>query len=60
MKSNARLYGISTIAIPKIGRGLDQINWQEVVKLLWEIFAYWNIRKVAYTLEENGVHALSL
>ena len=59
MKSHARLYGISTIAIPKIGCGLDQMNWQEVVKLLRDIFAYSNIRIVVYTLEENGVHALS-
>ena len=59
MKSHARLYGISTIAIPKIGWGLDQMNWQEVVKLLRDILAYSNIRIVVYTLEENGVHALS-
>ena len=59
MKSHARLYGISTIAIPKIGCGLDQMNWQEVVKLLRDIFAYSNIRIVVYTLEENRVHALS-
>ena len=43
MKSHARLYGISTIAIPKIGCRLDQMNWQEVVKLLRDIFAYPNI-----------------
>ena len=59
MKSHARLYGISTIAIPKTGCGLDQMNWQEVVKLLRDIFAYSDIRIVVYTLEENGVHALS-
>ena len=59
MKSHARLYGISTIAIPKIGCGLDQMNWQEVIKLLRDIFAYSNIRIVVYHLEENGVHALS-
>ena len=59
MKSHARLYGISTIAIPKIGCGLDQMNWQEVVKLLTDIFACSNIRIVVYPLEENGVHALS-
>ena len=59
MKSQARLYEISTIATPKIGCGLDQMNWQEVVKLLRDIFAYSNIRIVVYTLEENGVHALS-
>ena len=59
MKSPARLYGISTIAIPKIGCELDQMNWQEVIKLLRDNFAYSNIRKIVYTLEENGVHALS-
>ena len=59
MKSHARLYGISTIAIPEIVCGLDQMNWQEVVKLIRDIFAYSNIRIVVYTLEENGVHALS-
>ena len=59
MKSHARLHGISTIAILKIGCRLDQMNWQEVVKLLRDIFAYSNIRLVVYTLEEHGVHALS-
>ena len=59
IKSHTRLYGISTIAIPKIGCGLDQMNWQEVVKLLRDIFAHSNIRIVVYTLGENGVHALS-
>ena len=32
--------GVSTVAIPKPGCGLDQMNWQEVVELLREIFAY--------------------
>ena len=58
MKSHGRLYGISTIAILKIGCGLDQMNRQEVVKLLRDIFAYSNIRIVVYTVKENGVHAL--
>ena len=40
MKSHARLHGISAIAIPMIGCGLDQMNWQEVEKLLRDIFAY--------------------
>ena len=29
----------STVAIPKFGCGLDQMSWQEVVKLLCDIFA---------------------
>ena len=59
MKSHARLYGVFTIAILKTGCGLDHMNWQEVVKLLRDISAYSKIRIVVYTLEENGVHALS-
>ena len=30
MKSHAVMYGVSPIAIPKIGRGLDQMNWQKL------------------------------
>ena len=35
------------------------MNWQEVVKLLRVTFGCSNIRIVVYTLEGNGVHALS-
>ena len=59
MKIHAITNGVSTIAIPKLGCGLDQMNWQEVVKLLRDIFAYTDVQIVVYTLEENGVHALS-
>ena len=59
MKSHAPLCGTPTIAIPKIGCGLGQMNWQEVVKLLRDVFAHSNIRIVVYTLKEIGVHALS-
>ena len=51
--------GVSTKAIPKLGCGLDQMNWQEVVKLLRDISAYADVQLVVYILEENGVHALS-
>ena len=59
MKIHASTDGVSTIAIPKIGSGLDQMNWQEVVKLLLDIFANAEVQIVVYTLKENGVHALS-
>ena len=58
-KTHASMNGVSTIAIPKLGCGLDQMNWQEVVKLFRDIFAYADVQLVVYTLEENGVHALS-
>ena len=59
MKSHASMYGISTVAIPKIGCGLDKMNWQDVGKLLRDVFAYSDIHIVVYTLESHGVHALS-
>ena len=59
MKSHATMHEVSTIAIPKIGCGLDQMNWHEVVKLLRDVFAYSDIHVVVYTLESHGVHALS-
>ena len=54
-KIHASTIGVSTNAIPKLGCGLDQMKWQEVVKLLRDIFAYADVQIVVYTLEENGV-----
>ena len=59
MKIHASTIGFSTIAIPKLGCGLDQMKWQEVVELLRDVFAYADVQTVVYTLEENGVYALS-
>ena len=43
MQSHATMHGVSTIAIPKIGCGLDQMTWQDIVKLLRNIlFRYTN------------------
>ena len=50
MKIHASMNGVSTIAIPKLGCGLDQMNWQEIVKLLQDIFAYADVQLVVYTL----------
>ena len=59
MKIHASTDGVSTNAIPKLGCGLDQMNWQEVVKLLRDNLAYADVKIIVYTLEENRVHALS-
>ena len=59
MKIHASVNGVSTIAIPKLGCGLDQMNWQEVLNLLRDIVTYADLQLVVNTLEENGVHALS-
>ena len=58
-KIHASVKGVSAIAIPKLRCGLDQMNWQEVVKLLRDIFASADVQIVVYTLEEIWVHALS-
>ena len=59
MKIHSSTNGDSTIAIPNFGCGLDQMYWQEFVKLHRDIFAYADIQNLVYTLEENGVHAMS-
>ena len=59
MKIHASMSSVSSIAIPKLGWALDQMNWQDVVKLLRDNFACADVQLVVYTLEENGVHALS-
>ena len=48
MKIHASMNGVSTIATPKLGCGLDHMNWQEVVKLLRNIFAYVDVQLVVY------------
>ena len=58
MEIHAFSNGVS-IAIRKLGCGLDQSSRQEVVKLFRDIFAYADVLIVVYTLEENGVHAMS-
>ena len=59
MKIHASTHGVLTFAILKPGCGLDHINWQEVVKLLCDIFTYADVQIVVYTVEGNGVHPLS-
>ena len=35
------------------------MNWQDVVKLLRDIFAYSGIQNVVYSLDEHAIHAMS-
>ena len=59
MQAHARMHENSSIAIQKNGCGLDQMNWQDVVKLLRNIFAYSDIQTVVYSLDEHAIHAMS-
>ena len=58
-KIHACTNGVSTIAIPKLGGGLDQRNWKEVVKIMRDIFAYAGVQIAVHTLEKNEVHTMS-
>ena len=58
-KTHATTNSVSTSAIPKLTFGWDQMNWQEVVNLLGDIFAYADVQIVVCTREENIVHAMS-
>ena len=53
------MHGVSTIAMPKIGCGFEQMNWQDVLKLLRNIFAYSDIQIVIYSLDDYAIHAMS-
>ena len=59
MQAHATMHGVSTIAIPEIGCGLDQMNWQDEVKLLRIIFAYWDIQIGDSSLDEHATHDMS-
>ena len=59
MKVQASTIGVVTIAIPNLCCPLDHKNWQEVLKLLRDIFAQTDVQFVVYTLEQIGVHAMS-
>ena len=59
MQAHATMHGISTIAIPKNGCGLDQVSWQGVVKLLRNSFGYSDIQIVVYSLDEHAIHTMS-
>ena len=57
-QAHATIHGVLTKAIPKIGCGLDKMNWQDVVKLLRNIFAYSDIQTVVFSLDQHAIHAM--
>ena len=58
-KIHASTNGVPTVAVPIISCGLDQRIWREIVKLLRDISAHADEQIVVYTLDKNGVHAMS-
>lgn len=43
MKKDCEIRGIKKIAMPKIGCGLDRLNWNDVSKLISEVFSDTNV-----------------
>ena len=58
MQAHAKMHGISAIVIPKIGCGLDQMNWKDVVKLLRDIFASSELQNLVFSLDEHAIQAM--
>ena len=59
MQTHATIHGVSTVAITKVGCGLNQLKWQDVVKLLRNLFAFSDIQILVYSLNEHAIHAMS-
>ena len=53
MRIYESMNGVSTIAIPTLDCGLDQMNWREVVKILRDIFDYADVQIIVYTLDKS-------
>uniref|UniRef100_A0A3B5M1Q0 Macro domain-containing protein n=1 Tax=Xiphophorus couchianus TaxID=32473 RepID=A0A3B5M1Q0_9TELE len=50
MKSHCLENGVNRISIPRIGCGLDQLQWSKVSKILEQIFKETNISITVYSL----------
>ena len=60
MQARATMRAVSTIAVPKTGCGVDQMNWQDVEKLIRNIFAYSNLQILVYSSDKHAIHAMSV
>ena len=50
MKEQMCLFDIDKLAIPRIGCGLDRLNWETVKDILEDVFSGTDIEIVVYTL----------
>lgn len=53
MKQQCDKYGIKRLAMPRIGCGLDRLNWDMVKKIIKEIFTDTDIEIVVYYLSKQ-------
>ena len=50
MKTHSLNHNVNHIAMPRIGSGLDQLNWQKVAQIIEEVFSDSNINISVYRL----------
>ncbi|XP_014879305.1 O-acetyl-ADP-ribose deacetylase 1-like isoform X2 [Poecilia latipinna] len=55
MKSHCFQNGVNRISIPRIGCGLDQLQWSKVSKILEQVFKETNISITVYSLPCVGL-----
>jgi len=48
LRQKMKEHGIRELAIPKIGCGLDRLNWEDVKKMICDVFALSDAHIVAY------------
>ena len=60
MRGHAELHNVRHIAMPKIGSGLDLLDWNQVVEVIKDVFTYSGIRIIVYTLDEIDTICLSV
>lgn len=50
MREQCESLGITKLAMPKIGAGLDKLNWNKVVNVIYDVFEDSDIEIVVYVL----------
>lgn len=54
MKSQCRRDGVTRVSMPRIGCGLDRLNWDHVSEILEQVFSHSDISITVYSLPERA------
>ncbi|XP_029290912.1 ADP-ribose glycohydrolase OARD1 [Cottoperca gobio] len=54
MKSHCEMNGVTRISMPRIGCGLDRLQWNSVSEILEQVFKHTNISITVYSLHERS------
>ena len=50
MKNQCSAFGVTKLAMPRIGCGLDRLNWDDVSRMIQRVFADTEIEVMVYSL----------